>query len=265
MNISSRLGQEWFGNTRGDVLSGLVVALALIPEAIAFSIIAGVDPKVGLYASFSIAVVIAFAGGRPGMISAATGAMALVMVTLVKEHGLQYLLAATVLTGLLLWDGVLSRLDAALLLAGFVALRVGVNLGAGWGEPVGVSNTAEWWPVERRGFALGAHHTGYPVGAMLSGLVAGFVLYAFGEENWRYVFFVALVVAIPLMWFWARYSTPQKMELLYADIAARGMTPPQALGAAQVAKGQAGRTQRVVIVEHLAAVMRRELPGLRRI
>ncbi|MGC8107707.1 MFS transporter, partial [Salmonella enterica] len=76
-------------------------------------------------------------------------------------------------------------------LAGFVALRVGVNLGAGWGEPVGVSNTAEWWPVERRGFALGAHHTGYPVGAMLSGLVAGFVLYAFGEENWRYVFFVA--------------------------------------------------------------------------
>jgi len=110
-------------------------------------------------------------------------------------------------------------------LAGFVALRVGVNLGAGWGEPVGVSNTAEWWPVERRGFALGAHHTGYPVGAMLSGLVAGFVLYAFGEENWRYVFFVALVVAIPLMWFWARYSTPQKMELLYADIAARGMTP----------------------------------------
>lgn len=86
---------------RGDVLAGLVVALALIPEAIAFSIIAGVDPKVGLYASFSIAVVIAFVGGRPGMISAATGAMALVMVVLVKEHGLQYLLASTVLTGVL--------------------------------------------------------------------------------------------------------------------------------------------------------------------
>ncbi|QOW23204.1 SulP family inorganic anion transporter [Lysobacter avium] len=93
--------REWFGNIRGDVLAGLVVALALIPEAIAFSIIAGVDPKVGLYASFSIAVVIAFTGGRPGMISAATGAMALVMVTLVKDHGLQYLLAATVLTGVL--------------------------------------------------------------------------------------------------------------------------------------------------------------------
>ncbi|MCB0139907.1 MAG: SulP family inorganic anion transporter, partial [Caldilineaceae bacterium] len=76
-----------------------VVALALIPEAIAFSIIAGVDPKVGLYASFCIAVVIAFVGGRPGMISAATGAMALVMVTLVKSHGLEYLLAATILTG----------------------------------------------------------------------------------------------------------------------------------------------------------------------
>ncbi|WP_243032479.1 SulP family inorganic anion transporter [Vibrio cincinnatiensis] len=92
--------RDWFSNVRGDVLAGLVVALALIPEAIAFSIIAGVDPKVGLYASFSIAVIIAFVGGRPGMISAATGAMALLMVTLVKEHGLQYLLAATVLTGI---------------------------------------------------------------------------------------------------------------------------------------------------------------------
>ena len=88
---------QWFGNIRGDVLSGLVVALALIPEAIAFSIIAGVDPKVGLYASFSIAVLAAITGGRPGMISAATAATAVVMVTLVKEHGLQYLLAATVL------------------------------------------------------------------------------------------------------------------------------------------------------------------------
>ncbi len=91
----------WLSNVRNDLLAGLVVALALIPEAIAFSIIAGVDPRVGLYASFCIATVIAFAGGRPGMISAATGAMALVMVTLVKDHGLQYLLAATVLTGVL--------------------------------------------------------------------------------------------------------------------------------------------------------------------
>ncbi|MBV1910480.1 MAG: SulP family inorganic anion transporter [Kangiellaceae bacterium] len=91
--------QDWFGNIRGDVLAGLVVALALIPEAIAFSIIAEVDPKVGLYASFCIAVITAFVGGRPGMISAATGAMALLMVTLVRDHGLQYLLAATLLTG----------------------------------------------------------------------------------------------------------------------------------------------------------------------
>jgi SulP family sulfate permease len=93
--------QDWFGNIRGDILAGTVVALALIPEAIAFSVIAGVDPKVGLYASFCIAVITALIGGRPGMISAATGAMALLMVTLVKEHGLQYLLAATLLTGAL--------------------------------------------------------------------------------------------------------------------------------------------------------------------
>jgi SulP family sulfate permease len=93
--------QEWFSNPRRDVIAGTVVALALIPEAIAFSIIAGVDPKVGLYASFCIAVVIAFIGGRPGMISAATGAMAVLLVSLVREHGLEYLLPATVLTGVL--------------------------------------------------------------------------------------------------------------------------------------------------------------------
>ncbi len=95
------LRQEWLSNVRNDLLAGIVVALALIPEALAFSIIAGVDPKVGLYAAFSMATVIAFVGGRPGMISAATGAMALLMVTLVKEHGLQYLLATTLLTGVL--------------------------------------------------------------------------------------------------------------------------------------------------------------------
>lgn len=109
----AELRTEWLGNARADVLSGLVVALALIPEAIAFSIIAGVDPKVGLYASFSIAVIIAIVGGRPGMISAATAATAVLMVTLVKEHGLQYLLAATVLAGLL-------QIAAGLLKLGFV-------------------------------------------------------------------------------------------------------------------------------------------------
>lgn len=97
----TRLRAEWFGNIRGDILAGTVVALALIPEAIAFSIIAGVDPKIGLYASFSIAVIIAFVGGRPGMISAATAATAVLMVTLVKQHGLQYLLVATILAGVL--------------------------------------------------------------------------------------------------------------------------------------------------------------------
>ena len=101
MTSLSTYRTQWFGNVRADLLAGLVVALALIPEAIAFSIIASVDPKVGLYASFSIAVLIAFVGGRPGMISAATAATAVLMVTLVRDHGLEYLLAATVLAGLL--------------------------------------------------------------------------------------------------------------------------------------------------------------------
>ena len=117
---------EWLGNIRGDLLSGLVVALALIPEAIAFSIIAGVDPKVGLYASFSIAVVTAIAGGRPGMISAATAATAVLMVTLVRDHGLEYLLATTVLAGLLqiaagfLRLGSLMRFVSRSVMTGFV-------------------------------------------------------------------------------------------------------------------------------------------------
>lgn len=125
MSLES-IRRDWLSNVRGDLLAGLVVALALIPEAIAFSIIAGVDPKVGLYASFSIAVIIAFTGGRPGMISAATGAMALVMVVLVKEHGLQYLLATTVLTGVLqivagvLKLGTLMRFVSRSVITGFV-------------------------------------------------------------------------------------------------------------------------------------------------
>lgn len=142
----SRLQTQWIGNIRGDLLAGMVVALALIPEAIAFSIIAGVDPKVGLYASFCIAVVIAFVGGRPGMISAATGAMALVMVSLVRDHGLNYLLAATILTGLLQILAGLFRLGSLLrfvsrsVMTGFVnALAILIFMaqlpefdGAGW-------------------------------------------------------------------------------------------------------------------------------------
>ncbi|PYF83170.1 SulP family sulfate permease [Marinomonas alcarazii] len=118
--------RDWFSNIKGDSLAGTVVALALIPEAIAFSIIAGVDPKVGLYASFCIAVIISFVGGRPGMISAATGAMALLMVTLVKDHGLEYLLAASLLTGVIqiiagyLKLGSLMRFVSRSVVTGFV-------------------------------------------------------------------------------------------------------------------------------------------------
>ena len=95
------LKQQWFGNMRADILAGIVVGLALIPEALAFAFIVGVDPRVALYASFTIAVIISFVGGRPGLISAATGAMALVLVNLMADHGLQYLLAATILTGII--------------------------------------------------------------------------------------------------------------------------------------------------------------------
>lgn len=116
---------EWFGNVRADLLSGLVVALALIPEAIAFSIIAGVDPKVGLYASFSIAVITAITGGRPGMISAATAATAVLMVTLVRDHGLEYLLAATVLAGLI-------QIGAGALRLGFVMRYVSKSVMTGF-------------------------------------------------------------------------------------------------------------------------------------
>ena len=146
--ILDTLRRDWLSNPRGDLLAGLVVALALIPEAIAFSIIAGVDPKVGLYASFSIAVVSAFAGGRPGMISAATGAMALVMVTLVKDHGLQYLLAATLLTGVLqvaaglLRLGSLMRFVSRSVITGFVNALAILIFMAQLPELTGVG-----WPV----------------------------------------------------------------------------------------------------------------------
>jgi len=142
----SQLRAEWAPNVTRDLLAGTVVALALIPEAIAFSIIAGVDPKVGLYASFCIAVVTAIAGGRPAMISAATGATALIMVTLVKEHGLGHLFAATILTGLLqlaasaLRLGDLMRFVSRSVVTGFVnALAILIFLaqlpeliGQGW-------------------------------------------------------------------------------------------------------------------------------------
>lgn len=120
------LREEWLANPRADILAGLVVALALIPEALAFSIIAGVDPQVGLYAAFVIAVVSAIAGGRPAMISAATGAIALLVVNLVKDHGVAYLFAAAILAGALqilaglLRLGALMRFVSRSVITGFV-------------------------------------------------------------------------------------------------------------------------------------------------
>ncbi|MCQ0033876.1 SulP family inorganic anion transporter [Burkholderia glumae] len=120
------LRDAWFGNLRGDLLAGIVVALALIPEALAFSIIAGVDPKVGLYAASVIAIVSAIAGGRPGMISAATGAVALLLTSLVRDHGVQYMLAAGMLAGVLqigaglLRLGELMRFVSRSVMTGFV-------------------------------------------------------------------------------------------------------------------------------------------------
>jgi MFS family permease len=111
----------------------------------------------------------------------------------------------------------------------FIAVRVGVNLGAGWGEPVGVSNTAEWWPRERRGFALGAHHTGYPIGSLLSGIGGAAVLTWFGDDGWSYAFFFSLVFAIPIMLFWRKYSTADKIDTLYADIETKGLTAPEVI------------------------------------
>ncbi|HEV2515603.1 MAG TPA: SulP family inorganic anion transporter [Devosia sp.] len=126
MTFAQTFRRDWLSNIRGDVLAGIVVALALIPEAIGFSIIAGVDPKIGLYASFIIAMVISVAGGRPAMISAATAATAVLMGTLVREHGLQYLLAATILAGLLqvvagyLRVGYVMRFVSRSVMTGFV-------------------------------------------------------------------------------------------------------------------------------------------------
>jgi SulP family sulfate permease len=158
MSVSYPPRQQWLGNIRGDLLSGAVVALALIPEAIAFSIIAGVDPKVGLYASFCIAVVTAIAGGRPGMISAATGAMALVMVDLVKDHGLQYLLAATILAGLLqiiagaLKLGALMRFVSRSVITGFVnALAILIFLAQ---MPELIGRSWQVWAVCAAGLAI---------------------------------------------------------------------------------------------------------------
>ncbi|TNE40802.1 MAG: SulP family inorganic anion transporter [Sphingomonadales bacterium] len=121
MALHSNFRRDWLSNPRVEFLSGLVVALALIPEAIGFSIIAGVDPRVGLYASFSIAVIISLVGGRPGMISAATASVAVLVGPLVRDHGVEYLFAATIMMGVFQWLAGLLRLD---LLMRFVSRSV---------------------------------------------------------------------------------------------------------------------------------------------
>jgi SulP family sulfate permease len=126
MRFLQTFRSEWLTNIPTELLSGVLVALALIPEAIGFSIVAGVDPKVGLYASFSIAVVTAVVGGRPAMISAATASTAVLMITLVRDHGLQYLFAATVLMGIIqivagaLRLGLLMKFVSRSVMTGFV-------------------------------------------------------------------------------------------------------------------------------------------------
>lgn len=100
MNLLQRIAGDWIG-LRLNLFAGLTVALAMVPEAIAFSFVAGVEPLVGLYAAFFMVLITSLFGGRPGMISGATGALAVVMVALVAEHGVQYLFAAVVLMGLL--------------------------------------------------------------------------------------------------------------------------------------------------------------------
>jgi SulP family sulfate permease len=158
MSLPKTYFREWFSNIRADVLAGIVVALALIPEAIGFSVIAGVDPKVGLFASFAIACVSAFLGGRPGMISAATAATAVVMVSLVRDHGLQYLFAATILMGViqivagLLKLGRVMRFVSRSVITGFVNALAILIFMAQLPELIGVP--VETYPMIAAGLAI---------------------------------------------------------------------------------------------------------------
>ncbi len=145
MTFTQSFRRNWLSNIRGDILSGTVVALALIPEAIGFSIIAGVDPKVGLYASVVITIVISFAGGRPAMISAATAATAVLFGTLVRDHGIEYLLAATILAGAIqivagwLRIGYVMRFVSRSVMTGFVNALAILIFMAQLPELIGVS------------------------------------------------------------------------------------------------------------------------------
>ena len=200
MPSSATLRREWLANPRADILAGIVVALALIPEAIGFSVIAGVDPRVGLYASIAIAIIIAFTGGRPGMISAATAAVAVVVVPLVREHGVEYLFAATILMGLIQIVAALLRLHLLMqfvsrsVITGFVnALAILIFMaqlpfliGVGW----------ETWALVAGGLAI---IYGLPrlTTAIPSPLVAIAVCYAASEAFGLDVFTVGDMGALP--------------------------------------------------------------------
>jgi SulP family sulfate permease len=136
---------------QNEILSGLTVALALVPEAVAFAFVAGVEPLVGLYAAFMVGLLASIFGGRPGMISGATGAMAVVMVSLVADHGVEYLFAAVVLTGLLqILAGVLKlgkfiRIVPHPVMLGFVnGLAIVIFLAQMQNFQIDVNGTTEW-------------------------------------------------------------------------------------------------------------------------
>jgi SulP family sulfate permease len=126
MSIKTSWREQWTSNVSVNVLAGITATLALVPDSLAFSFMAGVPPVVGIYASICILLVITFLGGRPGMISAAAGSMAVLMLTLVKEHGIEYLFAATVLTGVIQYFmgvfklGKLMRFVPSGVLTGFI-------------------------------------------------------------------------------------------------------------------------------------------------
>jgi len=96
-----QIKQNWFSNVRADVLAGITTVLALIPDSLAFAFIAGVNPMISIFSSISILILISFFGGRPGMVSTTAGSMAVLMTALVAQHGVEYLFAATILTGLI--------------------------------------------------------------------------------------------------------------------------------------------------------------------
>jgi len=158
------------GRLRIELLSGLTVALALVPEAVAFAFVAGVHPLVGLYAAFLVGLITALIGGRPGMISGATGALAVVMVALVAQHGVEYLFATVVLMGLLqIFAGVMQwgkfiRLVPHPVMLGFVN-GLAIVIFMAQLTQFQVPGTAE---VSAHGMSGGEWMSGWPLAVMLA-------------------------------------------------------------------------------------------------